>query len=163
MIIDFFKNDYWLDRFFFSRSISIKIDRRIYKSWHHYFNCLLRNFTYLLGNAFGNMRIQFQCHGVTTCRKWLSDAKLLNYPSYFLWVNISIAHILGFFRHFKNILFQFFFEHVVDEFWKTNPRLVLQETPPPRSLGPSVHYDRISVHYEGIMGHYDGITMQYHV
>ncbi len=53
-----------------------------------------------------------------------------------IWVNISIAHILGFFHHFLSILFQFFFffKHVVDEFWKTNPRLVLQETPPPRSL-----------------------------
>ncbi len=46
----------------------------------------------------------------------------------------------------------------------------LQETPPPRSLGTSVHYngifvhyDGIPVHYEGIIGHYDGITMQYHV
>ncbi len=51
------------------------------------------------------------------------------------WVNISIVHILGFFCHFQSILFHFFFffEHVVDEFWKKNPRLVLQETP--RSLG----------------------------
>ncbi len=36
-------------------------------------------------------------------------------------VNISITLILGFFRHFENILFLFwFFEHVVNEFWKTN-------------------------------------------
>ncbi len=52
----------------------------------------------------------------------------------------------------------------------TNPRLVLQETPPPRSLGPSVHddgilvhYGGISVHYEGIIGYYDGITIQYRI
>ncbi len=81
-------------------------------------------------------------------------------------MNISIAHILGFFAIFKVSFFNFFFEHVVEEFWKTNPRLVLQETPPPRSLEPSVHYDGIfvhydgiSVHYEGIIGQYDGITM----
>ncbi len=53
-----------------------------------------------------------------------------------IWVNISIAHILGdFFRHFENILLKFFFERVMDEFLKTNPRLFLQEIPPPRSLG----------------------------
>ncbi len=93
------------------------------------------------------------------------------FPVTILGVNISIAHILGFFSPFWKYPFViFFFEHVVDEFWKTNPRLVLQETPPPRSLGSSVHYDGIfihcdgiSVHYEGIIGHYDGITMQYHV
>ncbi len=80
------------------------------------------------------------------------------------------AHIRGFLPFWK-YLFQFFFaEHVVDEFWKTNPRLALQETPLPRSFGAfchyygfSVHYDGISVHYEGIIGHYDGITMQYRV
>ncbi len=36
MIIDFFTIDYQLDRFLFFRSISIKIDRRIYKNRHHY-------------------------------------------------------------------------------------------------------------------------------
>ncbi len=52
------------------------------------------------------------------------------------WTNISIAHILGnFFRHFESIFFNLFFEHVEDEFWKTNPRLVLQETPPHTTLG----------------------------
>ncbi len=52
------------------------------------------------------------------------------------WVNISTVHILGFFSAiFKASFFNFFFfEHVVDEFLKTNPRLVLQETPTPRSL-----------------------------
>ncbi len=52
-------------------------------------------------------------------------------------VNISKAHISAvIFSPFWKYLFQFsFFERVVDEFWKTNPRLVLQETLPPRSLG----------------------------
>ncbi len=51
-------------------------------------------------------------------------------------VNISIAHILGyFFPILKVSFFNFFFEHVVDEFCKTNPRLVLQETSPLKSLG----------------------------
>ncbi len=85
---------------------------------------------------------------------------------------------IRFFGHFENNFFQFFsFEHVEDEFLKTNPRLVLQETPLSRSLGSSVHYDGIFVHYNGIsvhydgifvrykriIGHYDGITMQYHI
>ncbi len=47
----------------------------------------------------------------------------------------------------------------MDKFWKTYPGLVLQETPPPRSLGRSVNYDGIFVHYEGIIGHDGGITM----
>ncbi len=53
----------------------------------------------------------------------------------YYWVNISIAQILGVFSPFWKYPFSIFFlEHVVDEFWKTNPRLVLQETPPHRSL-----------------------------
>ncbi len=81
----------------------------------------------------------------------------------------SSAHI-RFFPPFSKYPFSIFFifEYVVDEFWKTNPRLVFQETPPSRSLGPYVHYDGIfvhyewiSVHYERIIGHHDGITTQY--
>ncbi len=72
------------------------------------------------------------------------------------------AHI-GFFFAILKLSFFIFFEHIVDEFLKTNPRLVLQETPSLGSLGPPVLYDGISVHYEGIIGHFNGITMQYHV
>ncbi len=50
-------------------------------------------------------------------------------------VNISIAHILDFFLTFWKYPSSIFFEHVVDEFLKTNLRLVLQETRSPRSLG----------------------------
>ncbi len=69
------------------------------------------------------------CHldCLSRCPENLSDS---------LWVNILITHILGFFAPFQKypFLIFFFFEHVVDEFWKTNSRLVLQETPSPRSL-----------------------------
>ncbi len=54
-------------------------------------------------------------------------------------MNISIAPILDFCSPFWKypfpIFFFFFFEYIVGEVWKTNPRLILQETSPPRSLG----------------------------
>ena len=44
--------------------------------------------------------------------------------------------LLFIFCHFESILSQFSFsEHVVGDLLKTNPRLVLQETPPPTSWG----------------------------
>ncbi len=45
------------------------------------------------------------------------------------------THIRFFFAILKVSFSIFFFEHVVDEFWKTNPRLVFQKTPRPSELG----------------------------
>ncbi len=94
-----------------------------------------------------------------------------NHVIIYIWVNISIAHILGFFCRFESILFQFFFFFWTCSGWvlKDESEVGPTRNPPPSSLGRSVHYDGIfvlyngiSVHYEGIIRHHDGITMQYH-
>ncbi len=65
----FFRNDYRLDRFLFSRSISIKIDRRILKNRHHYFHENFRNIE-ISQNAF-TIAMLFLCHFIEYWLIWL--------------------------------------------------------------------------------------------
>ncbi len=136
--------------------IFLKSTKNCYKLYRNWINFIIINakFSQKFSNFFPNiLKILFKIYFKFPMGEYFNSAHIRGFSAIFK-------------VYFSFFFFFFFFESVVDEFWKTNPRLVLQENPPPRSLGPSVHYDGIFVHYdgifvyyEGIIGHYDEITM----